>query len=277
MNAGSPTIAYFGMKEQPGPPFQPTSADNGLSVDTVSGRIVLGNDTGQVQAALLSNREIPTNGFNLLFSSGVAGSVRINPSSVIVTSSNQIAFRCTNGVITGDMAIDLNGLGMGLFVASLSRGIFLWNNPNPLQGSVRIGIFPSNVSQDNGATCQVAGSVTGDAFVSPQAVSPVSVNVNNDKGKVFTNEGAGAVIQFNLPTATVSAVGNAGMQVTFYVQNANGIIIKAAAGDTVRIGAVVSPAAGTVSNAVVGSSVTLQCINAAEWVAIAAIGIWVTP
>lgn len=46
----------------PGPPFLSTSADNGLSVDATSGRIVLGNDTGDPgqPAALLSNREIVT-------------------------------------------------------------------------------------------------------------------------------------------------------------------------------------------------------------------------
>ncbi len=44
----------------PGPPFLPTSADNGLSVDTVSGKIVLGNNVGDplAPAGLLSNREI---------------------------------------------------------------------------------------------------------------------------------------------------------------------------------------------------------------------------
>jgi hypothetical protein len=42
----------------PGPPFVPTSADNGLSVDAVTGRIVLGNDVGGTGAELLSDREI---------------------------------------------------------------------------------------------------------------------------------------------------------------------------------------------------------------------------
>lgn len=51
----------------PGPPFVSTSAVNGLSVDPVSGAIVLGQDVGAVgdPAQLLSDREIPFNGFNL--------------------------------------------------------------------------------------------------------------------------------------------------------------------------------------------------------------------
>lgn len=53
----------------PAPPFDPTSAVNGLSVDPVSGAIVLGQDVGAVgdPAQLLSNREIPFNGFSLDF------------------------------------------------------------------------------------------------------------------------------------------------------------------------------------------------------------------
>lgn len=49
----------------PAPPFDPTSADNGLSVDPVTGRIVLGNDLGGTGADLLSDRWIQTLGFNV--------------------------------------------------------------------------------------------------------------------------------------------------------------------------------------------------------------------
>ncbi len=52
----------------PGPPFAINSADNGLSVDPVTRRIVLGNNTGGITATLLSDREIPLNGKTLLMS-----------------------------------------------------------------------------------------------------------------------------------------------------------------------------------------------------------------
>jgi hypothetical protein len=55
-----------------GPPFSPTSAANGLSVDPVTKKIVLGNDTGGTLATLLSNREIPLLGFSLKMKSGTA-------------------------------------------------------------------------------------------------------------------------------------------------------------------------------------------------------------
>lgn len=48
---------------QPGPPFAANSAFNGDSVDTVTGKIVVGNDVGDPlsPAQLLSDREIATN------------------------------------------------------------------------------------------------------------------------------------------------------------------------------------------------------------------------
>ena len=52
------------------------SANNGLSVDAVTGKIVLGNDTGGTLATLTSNREIPTAGRNIATTGG--GKLLIN-------------------------------------------------------------------------------------------------------------------------------------------------------------------------------------------------------
>jgi hypothetical protein len=49
----------------PGPPFNINSANNGLSVDPVTFRIVLGNDVGGNTATLLNNREIPCDNFQV--------------------------------------------------------------------------------------------------------------------------------------------------------------------------------------------------------------------
>lgn len=57
-----------------GPPFPGTAADNGLSVDGVTGRIVLGSDLGTpIPGQLLSNREIDMNGFNFQMTDGAGG------------------------------------------------------------------------------------------------------------------------------------------------------------------------------------------------------------
>lgn len=67
MGLGGAALQTLQKKEpvpQPGPPFTSDSANNGLSVDSVTGKIVLGNDQGDVQgpAELLTFREIATNG-----------------------------------------------------------------------------------------------------------------------------------------------------------------------------------------------------------------------
>lgn len=65
----------------PGPPFQPSSADNGLSVDAVTGRIVWGNDLGGTGAELLSDREIEMDNFLFRMMNGgpVANQLLIEP------------------------------------------------------------------------------------------------------------------------------------------------------------------------------------------------------
>lgn len=80
MGLGAPALVTSQKKEpngMPGPPFDPTSANNGLSVDPISGKIVLGNDQGDVgqPALLLSNREIPSGGgtLGLLFKNNAGG------------------------------------------------------------------------------------------------------------------------------------------------------------------------------------------------------------
>ena len=95
------------------------------------------------------------------------------------------------------------------------------------------------------------------------ATGPVSVTAAQS-GDAFTNEGAGAEVNHNLPTAA------AGLIYTFIVQAAQNLRVTAAAGDTIRIAGSVSAAAGNIVNATVGGTVTILAINATEWVAVAA-------
>lgn len=74
MGLGAPALntSQFQQPGGGGPPFPATAADNGLSVDAGTGRIVLGNDTGGNAAQLLNNREIILNGFSLKMPDGTA-------------------------------------------------------------------------------------------------------------------------------------------------------------------------------------------------------------
>jgi hypothetical protein len=90
---------------------------------------------------------------------------------------------------------------------------------------------------------------------------------------VLTNRGAPGIITFTLPSATAILW----PEYTFNVVAGFAVTIQAPAGVTIRVGAVVSPAGGTITGAAVGSSVRLQQLNATEWQAIAVVGAWVTP
>lgn len=103
--------------------------------------------------------------------------------------------------------------------------------------------------------------------VEPHASTPVNLAAA-DVHKLLTNEGATAQIVVNLPAAA------ANLEVEGYVQDADGIKFVAAAGDTIRIEASVSPAAGYISSTTVGSAVRLVAINATEWVAVSFTGTW---
>lgn len=69
MPVGGLSLATFQRRIPAGAPFVPGSANNGLSVDAVSGKIVLGNNQTEAgnPAALLNNREIVAGAFSIRF------------------------------------------------------------------------------------------------------------------------------------------------------------------------------------------------------------------
>ena len=113
----------------------------------------------------------------------------------------------------------------------------------------------------------VRGAVLGQVFVDPRTAASVTVSADVSR-TAFTNEGATAQVNFNLPTAA------ANLEYTFVVQDTDGIQITAAAGDTIRVAATVSAAAGTAAASTVGNVLRLVAINATEWIAVSVIGTW---
>jgi hypothetical protein len=79
MQFGQGSIGFISKKAATGPPFPVNAADNGTSIDPITGRIVLGNDPGDTVAQLLSNREIPLQGFQFQMTSP-GSRFLINPS-----------------------------------------------------------------------------------------------------------------------------------------------------------------------------------------------------
>ena len=80
-----------------------------------------------------------------------------------------------------------------------------------------------------------------------------------DVGTTFSNEGATSISAFVLPTAA------AGYWIAFWVQDADGIRVTAATGDTIRLGSSVSAAAGKIESTDIGAFVILETLNVTEW------------
>lgn len=273
MSRGIPSLNTSPKSEPGGAPFNPNAAENGLSVDPVSGKIVLGNDSGDPlqPAQLLSDREIQRNGCRLQFPDSSSNSLFELFGNSFNGSGNTDCYITVNNSITGHtVSIFTDGLS-GIHGVDASSGVLQWFNSGgcalqPSLSAVDPGANNLLIDYDN---VDIQGTLRNDRFVSAHAASPVLVSSTGDKNKVFTNQGATGAITFNLPTAV------AGLTFTFFVQDADGIVINAAAGDTIRIDTLVTAAGGSVTSTAIGSSVTLVAINATEWVAIAALGTWV--
>lgn len=113
MGLGGPAIITNQKKEPSGAPFAAGSANNGLSVDPVSGKIVLGDVAGSPGqlAKLLDNREIPvdpitSNGVTFVDATGNGDTTNINEQGVTVTNgagnqgqlqSNDVVFSAASG------------------------------------------------------------------------------------------------------------------------------------------------------------------------------------
>lgn len=107
------------------------------------------------------------------------------------------------------------------------------------------------------------------AFVTNRLVNPRTsggTETTRESFGITTNEGAGARVDRTLPGAV------SGLQYTYVVQDADGIRVIAAAGDTIRMAGTVSSAGGSITSTTIGDSVTLVAINATEWVAMCYVG-----
>ncbi len=86
--------------------------------------------------------------------------------------------------------------------------------------------------------------------------------------RFITNEGVSAKAYVTLGSAAT------GGDFIFYCQDADGIRITAASGDTIRLGSSVTAAAGFIESTTPGSLVRISAINSTEWVAREIQGSW---
>lgn len=268
-------------KKENGAPFPAGSAANGLSVDGVTGQIVLGNDVGGTAAALTSVRAIPIAGHGIIFvdTPGLietflfSGFIQINTATAFVTLSEG-GLDVTRTVPGAGPAIlnlhdgirqvtqGMDGTGVYTMQSNVAGQFGAYDVQN---GKWQVGLNPGFVF--NGAQLEVVGDLTYD--IAADITGGVqSVNVTNDKGRLFTNV-AGAST-FTLPANPV-----VGFHCMFAANAANTLTVQAAPADNINIGNLQSVAGGNVTTNAIGSFLHLIYTGGANrWVAASALGAW---
>jgi hypothetical protein len=87
-------------------------------------------------------------------------------------------------------------------------------------------------------------------------------------GQSFSNDGATALVTFQLPPVQANLV------YTFVVNDTDGLAVDAYGTNTIRIGTLISAAGGVATSTQVGSVLTVSGVNDTEWNATVVVGTW---
>jgi len=195
----------------PGPPFAANSADNGLSVDPVTGHIVLGNHVGGITATLLSDRQIPLNlhGIDLL---GTNMRFTINDGGLFPT----IFFGDAAGVNIFQMVPSLSiaflnatdGINLGSLSLSGQAAPFAILAASDLAGGSSVQVNKNSVDLNCSPTLNVQSPVTFGHVITAN-----TVNLQATFGDV---DGIGSNTRLTVDDIAqlVNVVANNGFQVT---------------------------------------------------------------
>lgn len=263
-------VIYTGV--QSSSPAGSGDANNGLSVDSVSGNYVLGNAYGDIAAPaqLLDDREIQTNGFALAFTELVNA---INSQTLL--SGGIIRMFCDAAdavdfiMEAADGSFNVNVTTGQVSITSGQGGFQSWVQIRQSDIATQLGPIPTDF---NNATLQVSGTFTSRMLPQNQASGTITVNRETDSGKLITNNNATALLTVSLPNMV--AVAFTGFHMYFAVTDTDGIRITAFSGAVIRIGGTATAAGGSITSTMVGSTIHLISVNTTLWVAMAFTGSW---
>ena len=191
-----------------------------------------------------------------------AGEFRVGPVPMTYAGSTG------NALSSGDNYIYLNADG----TLSVSTVGFPASTANHVALAVitsTAGTFAAtDIVDHRGRNLFRADGASGVVEASTAGSGAPNVLLAAETGKYLTNEGATARNYHTLSSAV------AGLAFEFVVQDSDGMRIVAAAGDTIRVAATASAAAGYIQNATVGSAIRLLAVNSTEWIAVSYVGTW---
>lgn len=245
-------------------------AANGLSVNTTTKNVVLGQDFAQVgnPAALTNNREIPlgTNLLRLLFSPASLSFINFGLDSVF---NSQLGLEIKGDSSGGDIPVFMISDPVGSpvqqqFSLSLSSEILTLSSA---VGNVLI-IAPTQFTMSR--NLKNTGTISGGRPVSDNAIN-FNAGGLVDSRTIYTNRGAPGAITANIFTS----VGLNAASYMFYNVTGNAFNIQAGAGTTIRNGALLKAAPGILTSNAVGDCIEIVAIGSNQWVVTQVIGAWV--
>lgn len=271
MVTGITGVFYLG--NQSVSPVGSGDASNGLSIDGVSGDVVLGNDVNDpaAPARLLDSREILTDGNFFILNDGFNSRTLMDGSNFVINAVAPGASQVFS------MAASINDrftwtVQDGAGGVTMSYGF--------LGGPGQITIYDDGLLQlaapfatKNGAAVQVNGSVTSSLFFNGISDGAYDIDRLTDRGKLFCHQNPLGAITLNLPN--VAFADAVGFHIYVTIRDASGITIQGFAGQTIDVGGVVSNVAGDISSTFVGSSIHLAVVESNVWQALSFTGVWI--
>ena len=253
-----------------------------FNVETAAGN----TETGATIEAVTTDVTSTSEDFNIVFKTMAAGAaaaerVKINYDGIRVRSFNgSPGYDFGSDNVGGVQAMTLfDGSGTsgmvtlefaGVVVGS-NKGFFSASGPESNTNSRDTGLVRSAPAVWRASNASSGtGVVLHAALVEANTAGSGAPNVLTaiESGTVLTNEGATAQNYHTLPTAV------AGLVFEFAVQDADGIRVVAAAGDTIQDVGTVSATAGYIQSTTIGSVIRLAAINATQWVVMSKQGTW---
>lgn len=218
----------------------------GFAADS-AGRDIVYADNVDFTGAATQTRMITTNG-QLLIGSTDAPNIRVG---TLGSSDGSITWTVGNGTITGQVA---GGTTVGKSITGDSGGVLL-----PSAGNWNIFGLSGSKTSGSGSTLTVK---------SP----PFSQIGSSATSSLNTGEFVTAAVTRTLPASAGLADGDLFMYVC---TTANALIIQSVTAQKIRVGSLISAAAGTATSTAIGDSLTLR-FNATDgfFYAVSVVGNW---
>lgn len=245
------------------PPFPGNSANNGLSVDSVSSLIVLGQSVGAVgnPAILLSNREIPAANFILSFNADAAQTNNIvqfknTAAAVRARITNNAEFSNTGGQTNCELFGEGVSVGTGSGSSVFGKSAASVGNANVVMGRGAVA---------NGSNSVVIGEASLDSTVGSNVIIGHSARQENAfTGIVLIGDSSNSANSNNVTCIGSGSFARARTTIIGYLASSSGVN-STGIGDSVTIGATheYSIAIGFGTQTTAANQLVVGCLTAA--------------